>query len=90
MPHVKIGYPHKTKDGTKRAQGDIVYVSPQEARDLVDGGKGKIVRPSPQEIVDLHKPKQKDEPKAIEPAKAEAPKDESKAKLPARKAPADG
>ena len=32
-----------------------MYVSPQEARDLVDGGKGKIVEPLPQEIVDLNK-----------------------------------
>lgn len=57
MPHVKIGYPHKTKTGEKRVQGDIVYVSPQEARDLVDGSKGKIVTPSPEEIVALHAPK---------------------------------
>lgn len=90
MPHVRIGYPHKTKDGAKRAQGDIVYVSPQEARDLVDGGKGKIVEPSPQEIVDLHKAT-KGEPKPApkQEAKAEAPKDDAKPKAPVRK-PADG
>ena len=86
MPHVRIGYPHKTKSGEKRSQGDIVYVSPQEARDLVDGGKGKIVKPSPQEIVDLHKAT-KGEPK--QGAKAAVAKDEPKPKLPARK-PTDG
>lgn len=84
MPHVKIGYPHKAKDGTKRVQGDIVYVTSEEARNIVADGKGKIVKPSPEEVVKLGGGKV--------PAKA-APKPEEtkddKPKPPSRK-PADG
>lgn len=53
MPHVHISYPHKAKDGTKRVQGDTVYVTSTEAKNLVADGKGKIVTPSPEEVVAL-------------------------------------
>ncbi|KOX10141.1 hypothetical protein [Nocardiopsis sp. NRRL B-16309] len=81
MPHVKIGYPHKAKDGTKRVQGETVYVSSEEARALVADGKGKVVKPSPEEVVKLGGGK------VPAKAKQEPPKQETK--LPARK-PADG
>lgn len=55
MPHVKIGYPHKGKDGSSRQPGDIVWVGPQEARDIIAGGKGKEVKLSPAEIVELQR-----------------------------------
>ncbi|MFL1440398.1 hypothetical protein [Nocardiopsis protaetiae] len=95
MPHVKIGYPHKAKDGSRRSPGDVVFVSPQEARDLVADGKGKEVKPSPEEIVELQRTADKaaaekekaTKPKAPAKPAAEAPKTDAKA--PTRKL-ADG
>lgn len=95
MPHVKIGYPHKAPDGTKREPGDIVFVSPQEARDIVAGGKGKVVKPTPQEVVELQraidraKAAQEKAAKPKAPAKPAADTPKPEAKTPARKA-ADG
>ncbi|GAA0972699.1 hypothetical protein Q7689_00305 [Nocardiopsis tropica] len=66
MPHVKIGYPHKAPDGTKRTQGETVYVSSSEAEGIVADGKGKIVKVSAEEavkIAEASKPKA-DKPKA--------------------------
>lgn len=91
MPHVRIGYPHRAKDGTKRVQGDIVYLTSAEARAVVADGKGTIVQPSPEEVVKLAGKKVPAKP-AQEPREQDKPepsKDEPKPKLPARK-PADG
>jgi len=55
MPHVKIGYPHKAPDGTKRTQGETVYMSSAEAEGIVADGKGKIVKVSPKEAVKIAK-----------------------------------
>ncbi|MFY7065996.1 hypothetical protein ACOQFV_09055 [Nocardiopsis changdeensis] len=95
MPHVKIGYPHKGKDGSSRQPGDIVWVGPQEARDIIAGGKGKEVKLSPEEIVELQRAADKaaaekekaTKPKAAAKPAPEAPKADTKA--PARK-PSDG
>lgn len=81
MPHVKIGYPHKSKDGTRRVQGETVYVSSAEAKTLVADGKGKIVKPTPEEVVALGGGKV--------PAKAKQEPPKSETKLPTRK-PTDG
>ena len=88
MPHVKIGYPHKAPDGTKRVQGETVYVSSAEAEGIVADGKGKIVKVSPKEavkIAEAAKPKA-DKPKA----KEEAPKSLPKRPVAKKDEPSDG
>ncbi|GAA1454131.1 hypothetical protein [Nocardiopsis tropica] len=81
MPHVKIGYPHKAPDGTKRTQGETVYVSSSEAEGIVADGKGKIVKVSAEEAVKIA---EASKPKDDKPA----PKEESPKPLPKRPAPA--
>ena len=71
MPHVKIGYPHKAPDGTKRTQGETVYVSSTEAAGIVADGKGKVVKVSPDEAVKIA---EASKPKAKSAPKQEAPK----------------
>lgn len=89
MPHVHISYPHRAKDGTKRVQGETVYVTSAEARTLVADGKGKVVTPTPQEVVKLA---EASKPKAEKPkAKEEGPKPLPKRPVPAKtEKPADG
>ncbi|MEU0236779.1 hypothetical protein ABZ234_03745 [Nocardiopsis sp. NPDC006198] len=83
MPHVKIGYPHKAPDGSKRTQGETVYVSSAEAEGIVADGKGKIVKVSPDEAVKIAEAAK---PKTDKPApkQQEAPKPLPKRPTPAK------
>jgi len=80
MPHVRIGYPHKAPDGTKRVQGETVYVSSTEAAGIVADGKGKIVKVDPAEAVKIAE--------AAKPKAKPAPKQEAPKPLPKRPTPA--
>ena len=89
MPHVKIGYPHKAPDGTKRTQGETVYVSSTEAEGIVADGKGKVVKVSPKEAVKIAEAsKPKDDKPA--PKQEEAPKPLPKRPTPKKDEPTDG
>jgi len=89
MPHVKIGYPHKAPDGTKRVQGETVYVSSAEAAGIVADGKGKIVKVKPAEAVKIAEAsKPKDDKPA--PKQEEAPKPLPKRPVAKKDEPSDG
>jgi hypothetical protein len=51
MPHVKISYPYKTKDGERRTQGQVLYVTSAEAKTIEADGRGKVVKLDPADVV---------------------------------------